>query len=136
MKHIVIASHHRFATGLKETLTFLTTLNHIVDISAYVEENAEPLEDTVRKVFEQFDPQDKVIIMTDMLSGSVNQKFVPYINDHVFLVTGINVPLALTFHLADEDMLTAEYIRSAVEEAKQTILFVNDVKAEDSEEDE
>ena len=38
MRRFVIASHHRMARGLKETLEFLTSRSDIVDISAYVDE--------------------------------------------------------------------------------------------------
>lgn len=136
MKRIVIASHSRFATGLKETLKFLTTMDDIYDISAYVDEEAEPLEDTIENLFAQFNPQDKVIIMTDMLSGSVNQKFCPYINENVFLITGVNVPLALTLMLADEKDISFDFINEIVQEAKDMLIFVNAMTQEKSEEDE
>ena len=35
-------------------------------------------------------------MMTDMLGGSVNQQFCPYVNDHRHLICGINLPCALS----------------------------------------
>lgn len=136
MKRIVIASHSRFAIGLKETLTFLTTIDDIYDISAYIEEESEPLEDKIKELFEQFDNNDKVIVMTDMLSGSVNQSFYSYINDNVFVVTGVNVPLALELLLASEDDICYDFINNTVEEAKNMMIFVNSMQISQSEDDE
>ena len=136
MKRVVIASHSRFATGLKETLKFITAMDDIYDIPAYVEDDSEPLEETIAKLFATFSPEDKVIVMTDVLSGSVNQKFFPYINDHTFVITGVNVPLALSIMLADEAGITPQYIRQAVEESKQMIIFVNEMQPDKDEDDE
>lgn len=136
MKRVVIASHSRFATGLKETLKFITAMDDIYDIPAYVEDDSEPLEETVAKLFATFSPDDTVIVMTDVLSGSVNQKFYSYINDHTFVITGVNVPLALSVMLADEAAITPQYIREIVEESRQMILFVNEMQPDEGEDDE
>ena len=136
MKRVVIASHSRFATGLKEALKFITAMDDIYDIPAYVEDDSEPLEETIAKLFATFSPEDKVIVMTDVLSGSVNQKFFPYINDHTFVITGVNVPLALSIMLADEAGITPQYIRQAVEESKQMIIFANEMQPDKDEDDE
>lgn len=84
MRRFVIASHNLLARGLKDTLKFLTTRNDIIEISAYVEEM--DLEKQIQEVFEAFLPEDEVIIMTDMLGGSVNQSLCPYMNDHRHLI--------------------------------------------------
>ena len=136
MKRVVIASHSRFATGLKETLKFITAMDDIYDIPAYVEDDSVPFEETIAELFATFSPEDKVIVMTDVLSGSVNQKFFPYINDHTFVITGVNVPLALSIMLADEAGITPQYIRQAVEESKQMIIFVNEMQPDKDEDDE
>ncbi|AVM68900.1 PTS sorbitol transporter subunit IIB [Lachnospiraceae bacterium oral taxon 500] len=136
MKRVVIASHGKFATGLKETLKFITTLDNIYDIPAYAEDDSEPLEETIAKLFATFSPEDKVIVMTDVLSGSVNQKFFPYINDHTFVITGVNVPLALSVLLANEEEITPPYIRQTIEESKQMIVFVNEKQPDKDENDE
>lgn len=136
MKRVIIASHSQFATGLKETLKFLTMVDDIYDISAYVEEESESLEDQIETLFQTFHPQDKVIVMTDMLSGSVNQKFYPYISDHVFVVTGVNVPLALDLLLVSEENLSYDYINKSVQEAKNMLLFVNAIQISQNDNDE
>lgn len=136
MKRVVIASHSRFAAGLKETLQFITAMEDIYAISAYVEEDEKTLEETIAELFATFDPEDTVVVMTDVLSGSVNQKFVPYINDHTFVITGVNVPFALSVMLMDEAGITSGYIRQAVEESRQMLLYVNEMQPAQDEDDE
>ncbi len=138
MKRFVFASHHSMATGMKDTMEFLTkTEDPIYDIAAYMNAAGdEDLESVVADLFAQFDPDDKVIIMTDLMSGSVNQKFFPYINDHVFLISGTNVPLAMQLMIVDEDMLDWDYIVDCIDEAREQIVFINDWQQKNAADDE
>lgn len=122
MRHIVIASHHRFAAGLRDTLEFIGGDLGIVDVNAYMDDT--PLDEQVRATFEAFAPEDEVLVFTDMMQGSVNQAFVPYIGPHVFVVTGVNVPCALELALSAPP-LTADAIGAAVEAARDQLMFVN-----------
>ena len=138
MKRFVFATHHSMASGMKDTMEFLTkTGDALYDISAYMGESQdEDLEGRVKELFAGFDPDDKVVIFTDLMSGSVNQKFFPFINEHVFLLSGANVPLAMQLMLAGEDDITDEYIRECVDEARQQLIFINDWQKEQEAEDE
>ena len=69
MKRFVFASHHSMATGMKDTMEFLTkSEDPIYDISAYMNEaQDEDLAAVVAELFATFDPEDKVVIMTDLM---------------------------------------------------------------------
>ncbi|PST32850.1 PTS sugar transporter subunit IIA [Enterocloster lavalensis] len=135
MRRFVIASHHRMARGLKETLEFLTSRPDIVDISAYVDER--DLDGQIREAFAGFGPEDEVVIMTDMLGGSVNQKFCQYMSDRCHLICGVNLPCALSLVLQPEDVpLTREAVRSVVEEAKNHLIYVNEYETGENQDDE
>lgn len=136
MKRVIIASHHNFARGLKETLSFLTTMNDIYEITAYVDPNEPALEETVAKLMKTFEPEDRVVIMTDCMAGSVNQKFYPYMNDHVFLLTGVNVPLGMAIMLLPEENMDQENIHTLVEDSRKELIFVNEYQAENGDDDE
>ena len=135
MRRFVIASHQEFALGLRKTVEFLSGKENIYAISAYVDNT--PLEKSIKDVFSEFDKDDEVVILTDMLQGSVNQKFYPYISEHVHLICGVNVPcaMALTLHPDDEE-LTADDIREIVEESRSQIIYVNEYKNQPNESDE
>jgi len=135
MRRFVIASHHLLAHGLKDTLAFLTSKENIFDISAYMDDT--DLEDQIRELFASFDEEDEVVVMTDMLGGSVNQQFCPYMGEHCHLICGINLPCALSLMLQPEDTpLTAEQIRYIVEESRNHLIYVNEYQAGSDEDDE
>ena len=138
MKRFIFATHHSMASGMKDTMEFLTkSEDAMYDISAYMGESQdEDLEGRVAALMAGFDPADKVVIFTDLMSGSVNQKFFPYMNDHVFLLSGANVPLAMQVLLAEEDDITEDFIRECVTEAREQLIYINDWQKEQEAEDE
>ena len=133
MRHVVLASHHRFAQGLAGTLEFLGAKCDFHVICAYVDD--QPLEPQVAAVFERFGPDDEVLVLTDILAGSVNQKFMPYVGPNVFVVAGVNVVLAMELCLAPMP-LTNEGIEEAIAMAGQSIKLLNTIQVEDDEADE
>ncbi len=133
MRHVILASHHRFAQGLTDTLTFLGAKCDFHVICAYVDEQL--LEPQVETVFNGFDPEDEVLVLTDILGGSVNQNFMPHMGQNVFVVAGVNVPLAMELCLAPEP-LTTESIEGAIATATHSIKLINTLTIEDDEDDE
>lgn len=133
MRRIILASHHRFAAGLRDTLEFVGAPADMIAVCAYIDD--EPLDVQLDHIFSNFDADDSILIMTDMLQGSVNQAFQKYLGPRVFIVTGINVPCALELTIG-KDPFTEEMIRSAIDRARSQLIFVNDYVAEVSEDDE
>lgn len=134
---LVLASHHRMAEGLKDSLLFVSNTGmEVVALSAYVDN--QPIEDAVKQLMGGFAPEDEVVILTDMTSGSVNQKFFPYVSrPHTHLVSGMNLPLAFTIVMEDtDDYISAERMREIVEESRAEMKYVNDLASEGDDEDE
>ena len=81
MRRLVIASHERMAEGVKNTLDFITNSSFSVyAVNAYTTQI--PLENQLQSVFEEFETEDEIVILTDMLTGSVNQACIPYHQGH------------------------------------------------------
>lgn len=134
---LILASHHTMAEGLKDTLGFISPdAVETVALSAYMTNT--PVDDEVKAVMDALDPQTEAIILTDLNSGSVNQKFFPYVTrPHTHLVSGMNLPLALIVAMEPaDDYLTPERMREIVEEARQEVKYVNDLAAEGDDDDE
>lgn len=129
MRRIVIASHHRMAYGLRETLEFLTKAPEVYEISAYVDET--DIMDQIREVFQAFRDDDEVFVFTDMIGGSVAQNFYGMKNDHTHLICGMNLPLVLTVALSPQEPMTAEDIRRIIKEAQDSIIYVNEFQSQD-----
>lgn len=133
MRHVIIASHHRFAEGLADTLEFIGGVENMRAVCAYVDET--PLEEQVATAFASVAPDDEVLVLTDILQGSVNQAFAPYVGDHVFLVAGVNVALCLELALSAEPLSVAA-IDAAIEQARSAMVLVNTYATEVGEDDE
>ena len=134
MRRLVLASHEKMAFGTKCTLDFITNNSYeIFEISAYTDN--EDLGKKIQNLLSTFSEEDEVVILTDMLSGSVNQQFIPYRNDHVFLIAGFNLPLVLEILLLpQETKLSNEKLTEIIENSKTQIQLV--CNCDDLDEDE
>ena len=136
MTKVIIASHHHLATGMKDTIEHLIpSIGKIDVIAAYI--NNEPIEDEISKLLESYPVDEKVLIFTDLLGGSVNQTFIRYMSKrNLFLVTGMNLPIIMTLLLSIEsEDLSEDLIRKSIDEAKYHLLFVNDIYNQVTDED-
>ncbi|MFT8363223.1 MAG: PTS N-acetylglucosamine transporter subunit IIBC [Sporolactobacillus sp.] len=136
-RQIILASHERLAKGMHHTLDFIAGQQSTVyDLSAYVDN--QPIETTIEAMVKQFAAEDELIIFTDMLQGSVNQKFFPYRSrPHTHLISGMNLPAVLALTLEPSaDYLSGQRVREILEEARQQIVYVNDIQTEADEDDE
>ncbi|MGM9947761.1 PTS sugar transporter subunit IIA [Floccifex sp.] len=138
MRRFIFASHHKLAYGLKDTVNFLTnSLKDIYDINAYLEDEQKDIDTTIAELFSSFDPGDEVIVLVDMMGGSVYQKFFPYMNDKVHVICGMNLPMAMSFVLASEEIeLTQDSVQRLVMECRNQIVYVNQMRSQIDEDDE
>lgn len=123
MKQILIATHGKMASGIRYTAELIVgQLAEITTIDAYVTP-----EDNVEEQFKEFfekHKEDRIIVFTDLMRGSVNQKLMEYAKqDNVTLVTGTNLPVLMQVMLADDDV-SEEEIETYIEEARGELQMV------------
>lgn len=138
MRRFIFASHHKLAYGLKDTVDFLTAATKTVyDINAYLDDETKDIDTVVAELFASFDDEDEVVVLVDMMGGSVYQKFYPYMSDKVHIICGMNLPMALSFVLAPEDeCLTSEKVEQVLMDCKNQLVYVNKMTASVDEDDE
>ena len=138
MRRFIFASHHKLAYGLKDTVDFLTGATKIIyDINAYLDDETKDIDTVVGELFASFDDEDEVVVLVDMMGGSVYQKFYPYMSDKVHIICGMNLPMALSFVLAPEDeCLTSEKVEQVLMDCKNQLVYVNKMAASVDEDDE
>ncbi|MGP7819675.1 PTS sugar transporter subunit IIA [Niallia sp. 01092] len=137
MRKIIIASHHKMAEGVKDTLNYITgDHGNVHALSAYL--NNTPIQEEIEELLKDVKGEDEVLVFTDLLGGSVNQAFFPYTaRPHFHVITGINLPVIMSLILEpDNDYLTVDQIRFALNEAKEQLVYVNDFVANMSKDDE
>ena len=135
-RKIIIASHNHLASGMKSTLEFITGPQANVEcLDAYVDDK--PIDQTVEKLIKQEDPDTEIVIFTDLMAGSVNQKFYPYrLRPHTHLITGMNLPLVLALAIENTDTyLTSERINHLINAGKEGMVYVNEFSTDDEEDE-
>ena len=132
MRKIVVASHSLLAQGFKDTLEFLTGKTDAISaVCAYVNDNGEGLDAAVEAALAG---ADEVVVLTDMVGGSVNQRFSRFTSDRVHVLAGVNLPLAMAVALAGPDEQLD--FDALVDEARQQIMYVNAASAAACDDDE
>ncbi|PIO81266.1 PTS N-acetylglucosamine transporter subunit IIBC [Pediococcus damnosus] len=136
-RQIVIASHNRLAEGFKATIEFISGKQENLHVlAAYIDNK--PIEKSVEEIMTKIPSDNEAVILTDMLAGSVNQKFFLYKNrPHTHIITGMNLPLALAMVMEpSNDYLTHDRVRELVKQAQSQLIYVNDIDTSADSEDE
>lgn len=136
MLKILLVAHGRFPEGIKSSVEIIMgKQDNLFVINAYTGDT--PFEEELNSFMETVDlDKDKLIIISDIFGGSVNQKTLSNIDmKKVKLISGLNLSILLEILMLQEEDVTDEKIRSIVEETKKHIMFVNDSLEEDTEDD-
>lgn len=125
MKYI-IATHGHLADGYASAIKVLSGNHDIYTLNAYVDDQFDVLS-AFKSLLDQFDKEEKIIVFTDVIGGSVTQLVSKLIDDYNLLcITGINLGLVMECIFAG-DMLTDERIDEIIEDARRQILCVNKI---------
>lgn len=94
MRQLVIATHGKFASGLKHAYELITGDQSVIALDTYLDESFD-LQTSVSQLLDSLSDHE-VIVLTDVFGGSVNNEFMQYIQQpNLYLVTGVNLPLLI-----------------------------------------
>jgi fructoselysine and glucoselysine-specific PTS system IIA component len=126
IRKFIIATHGTFAGGIKSSLDIIIgPMEHVFLIQAYADENIS-VEAEIKKILEQINDQDELVVFTDLLGGSVtNQVIQNALKPNVHIVAGFNLPLIIDVLLAGNDTPLDEVINVALDNAKEQMVYVN-----------
>ena len=126
MRKILIASHGKMASGLKNTLeVFLGETDSIVAVDAYLDSSDDYLV-KIAEFVENADAKNDVIF-TDIFGGSVNQQVVALVlrmKSKLQVVSSMNLPVILSLALTDGE-LTKDIIIAATMECIPKLVEIN-----------
>ena len=125
MKKILLASHGRFASGIKSSMNILMgSSDNLTVFDAYIDETN--VETVIDEFYQTVSEDDQVILMSDLYGGSVNQIMFRYLSKpNTTLVTGVNLACVLEIAATDKELSKAE-IKDIVANAKEAMLVVED----------
>lgn len=133
MRHVVLASHGMLASGMKSSVELIAGEQPgLTTVCAYTEEcptAAEPLSRLVEGLAEG----DELVIVTDILGGSVNNEASQFVDvPGVYVATGMNLAFVLGL-VVDVDTPTAELIAASAAEAREQLRRMEPAPAADEE---
>lgn len=121
---IIIASHGRFAEGIMDSLKMIAgEQEHVVPLCAYIEHSIDYSARIQQLVAEHDYEKQTLLVITDLLGGSVNNEFMRYSKEYPFyLVSGLNLSLLLELALYPDE-LRPDTIQMIVDHNSDFIVF-------------
>ncbi|MFV0479399.1 MAG: PTS sugar transporter subunit IIA [Anaerorhabdus sp.] len=131
MKKILVITHGTFALGIKESIKVIMGDNSMID-TICVTESCSPAEikGKIAEYMESVLKDIPVIALTDIPGGSTTASIAPFLLNYtnLYVVSGLNLAIMLAVAIqAVEEGDIKENIRKIIDDAKTTMLFVNDV---------
>ncbi len=122
MIKIFISSHGHFASGIKSSVEILMGPNQRITVfDAYIDQDS--VQEHLDRFYEGVEENDKVILLSDLYGGSVNQVMYTYLErPNTTLIAGVN--LALVLELAVREDITEQEIRELVEQSRTMLRVV------------
>lgn len=132
MRKLLVATHERFASGIMETFKLIMGEN-ISALSAYVEPGFDMHKEAEKKIHE-LDEGDELIIVADIMGGSIANTFSSYIqSEKIHIITGLNLPLLIGLAQdLDSDVSTDELIENAIQMGREGIVDLKKMIEENS----
>lgn len=126
MKQTIIITHASYAKGIYEAIQFIVGSMENVHIISSFTENIHPEKDFI-DLLNSFDSNDKVVVLTDLKGGSVNQFVAKHLAERDFhLITGVNLGTAIEVIVLNEDDINDKRLRAVVQAGKNDLTYMND----------
>ena len=125
MRKILLASHACLASGMKSSVEMVTgPQEHLSAVCAYTEETPD-FKGHLETVIRDLKPEDELVIVTDVLGGSVNNEASQFKNlANVHVIAGMNLALVLSLVISTEPD-TSKLIEESIHAAKEQMMYMN-----------
>lgn len=136
MKNIVLLTHGEFSRGIAQSCRFiLGEVQNLEALSITLDESIAQTKKMLYDAIHSFGNDVPTILLTDLPGGSTTQAAIQVMTERsdIYLVSGLNLGLLVSLvmlELTDDREENLKRIRSAVQEAKETITLINDMQAE------
>ncbi|MEG0077093.1 PTS sugar transporter subunit IIA [Anaerorhabdus sp.] len=131
MKKILVITHGTFAEGIKESVNVIMGDNSMIDTYCVtVSSSPEEVKQSISDYMSQIEKHIPVLVLTDIPAGSTTACSAPLLAEYpnMHLVSGLNLGMMLAFAMqAIEEGDIDENIRNVIDDAKNTMLYINDV---------
>ena len=139
MFKILLTTHGELCEGMLKTAKIFTEdVSHIKAIPFYGEDDTYDPNAELEQFISELQAEDVVIVLTDILWGSVNQKIFLNLNnkENVHIITGLNLPLLLEMITLDAEQVSQAVISEKVKSCKESMVYMREYTIVDNDEDE
>ncbi len=136
-KKVLIVTHSDLADGFKASIDFfMPGMYEVKAICAFTKCNN--VEEEIAEFINSQSSETEIIAFSDITFGSVNQWLGIYKErPHYHLFSGTNLPLIMSILLKPQDeYLTVETIERCIEECSRSVVYVNSLTSDVSDDDE
>lgn len=122
MLKIFLSSHGHLASGMKSSLDILMgASNNVTVFDAYIDQSS--VQEKLDAFYTEVSEEDQVLLMSDLIGGSVNQVMMTYLQKpNTTLIGGVN--LACVLELSTKTEVTAEELEQIVEQSRSMLSIV------------
>jgi len=126
MRKFLIATHGRFASGIKSSLDMIIgAQDNIFVLDAYTENNV-PIQDHLDEILKEVEIGDELVVFTDIMGGSITNQIIQRISSsNAHIVSGVNLPLLIEVVLSDPNEDLQKILDDAIENARMQIVYVS-----------
>ncbi len=130
VRHFILTGHSHISEGIASAIEFVLGIS-VSYFNAYVE-GEEFYLDKILAEIEKYPKEDEIIIMTDILGGSVNNDMMKLTQmPNVHLICGTNLALAAQIVMAGDEQDIGQIIRQSIQTARDGIQYCNEVAVSD-----
>lgn len=133
MRKYFISSHGKLASGFKSSIdVLLGTSENVTVFDAYLDEKN--FDDVISAYLDKQSENDQIILMSDLLGGSVNQIMSLYAQrNNVVLIAGVNLAFVLEIVASGDQHLNLDQIDDLVINSRNALCRVklDDIKEPD-----
>ena len=125
MRHIIGATHGKFAEGIRDSVRLIMGEHKEVQpFCAFVEQGVN-LNDQGDALLSSIPETDEILVAADLMGGSVCNEFIRRLDrPGLHIVAGLNLAMLLEM-IANVDLPIDDVIRSAVELSRESIVYCN-----------
>lgn len=135
MRQFLIATHGNFAQGIMDSVTLISGGHDNVKCYCAYANGQEDLDANIRSLLESYDKDDEIIVVTDILGGSVCCAFLRQTTrPNLHVLAGLSLPLLLELFTGEERPLE-EMLETAMQYARESVCYCNMVMKQQMQDD-
>lgn len=137
MRHFLIASHGTLSQSILQSAALIAGekgMSNFMHIGVELNDSREKVRDIIDKALKTWQPEDEILVLTDVIGGNVTNILSEYIDvRNLHIITGMNLGMVLEVIFSDENTPIDELAETIVSMGKMGIKYVNNLAQKNEE---